>query len=173
MQTQKLFIENADFDYIGQDFNWPCTYSALDLDQWSVLSAFITAPCAQHIKREYERGKNLVCVLCHYCVQQYTHTDSNFPLLKFSLEMCSTVCRKSRPLIQIQSTVCARPIEILAYVVKVCILNKKFLCLQVECCLKDPYRVYLKPFCCTIIPYTQHNIWCTKGAFFDHQGVVV
>ena len=70
LQTQKLFIQNADFDYIGQDFNWPCTYSALDMDQWSALSAFITAPCAQHIKRENERGKNLVCVLCHYCVQQ-------------------------------------------------------------------------------------------------------
>ena len=97
LQTQKLFIQIADFDYISQDFNWPCTYSALDGGWSSALSAFITAPCAQHIIREYERGKNLVCVLCHYCVQQYTHTDSNFPLLKFSLEMCSNVCRKSRP----------------------------------------------------------------------------
>ena len=58
LQTQKLFIENADFDYIGQDFNWPCTYSALDGGWCSALSAYSAA----HFKREFEKRKIRVCV---------------------------------------------------------------------------------------------------------------
>ena len=138
LQTQKLFIQNADFDYIGQDFNWPCTYSALDLDQWSALSAYSAA----HFKRESEQRKIRVCVSILLYTVVTKHTNQIFSSFIFSFDMlctrCSNKCRKSRLEQTIQSIICARPIEILAYVVKVCILNIKFLCLQVECCLKDP-----------------------------------
>ena len=90
LQTQKLFIQNADFDYISQDFNWPCTYSALDGGWSSALSAFITAPCAQHIKREYERGKIRVCVSVLLCTAVTKHTNLNLSFFIFSFDMCST-----------------------------------------------------------------------------------
>ena len=132
LQTQKLFIQNAWLNCILKIVPWLCKILH---DSSTLLYSVL------HISKENMKEEKIWFVCFVTTVYNNTHTNLNFPLLKFSLEMCSTVCRKSRAPSTIQSTVCARPIEILAYVVKVCILNKKFLCLQVECCSRNPYGV--------------------------------
>ena len=58
LQTQKLFIENADFDYIGQDFNWPCTYSALG----GLLFLHTLLYIARNTQEEIHKRNFSICV---------------------------------------------------------------------------------------------------------------
>ena len=130
---------------------------------WLQHTALLSAACD---KREYERGKIRVCVLCHCCAQQHTHTNTNFSSFIFSFDMCSTVkstVLESCKILQSHDTISKMQLNDAFSIICFCVCKWNV--------TSDTYTAWgYKKNSCTIIPNTLRMNATQKGHFWLSRG---